>query len=450
MRTGRSSSPPGTVRHPGPSFVIEAQIESLDREGRGVAHVEGKAIFVEGALPMERVGYTVLRRKPSYELARVESVIEPSVSRVQPQCVHFGVCGGCSLQHFELRAQVAAKQRVLEDAFRHVGKVEPGRLLPPVHGTGWGYRHRARLTVRHVAKKGGVLVGFHERGSSFVADMHTCEVLPPTVAAQLPELRSLVQSLSIRDRLPQIELAVGDRVTILVFRILEALTPEDEAALREYAERSGMQVWLQARGPETAQPFWPLAAPELDYALPEFQLRIGFLPTDFTQVNQAANRMLVRRAMRLLDPRPGERVADFFCGLGNFSLPIARLGAEVLGVEGSQGLIKRAEQNAHANGLGALCRFETANLFEPVACARYSGFDKVLIDPPRDGAMELVKSFATGGPRRIVYVSCDPATLARDTGVLVNAQGYVLEAAGVVNMFPHTSHVESIALFTRP
>lgn len=429
--------------------MTEVFIESLDREGRGVAHVNGKAIFIEGALPAERVSYSVLRRRPSYEIARADRILEPSGSRVTAQCEHFGVCGGCSLQHLEMRAQVAAKQRVLEDAFRHLGNVEPGRLLAPVYGNAWEYRHRARFTVRRVAKKGGVLVGFHERGSSYVVDMRNCHVLPRAIAEQIPALRVLVEKLSIRERLPQIEIAVGERVTVLVFRILEGLTPDDEFELKGYAEQSGMQVWLQPKGPETARPFWPEGGPELDYGLPEFDLRLRFLPTDFTQVNHAANRILVRRAMRLLDPRSGDRIADFFCGLGNFTLPIARLGAQVVGVEGSKGLIGRARENALANGLEAVARFESANLFEATQCASYSGYDKALIDPPRDGAMELVKSFASGGPRRIVYVSCDPATLARDAGVLVHALGYSLEAAGIVNMFPHTSHVESIALFER-
>ncbi len=429
--------------------MAEADIESLDREGRGVARVDGKAIFIEGALPFERVNYSITRRKPSYEVGRLDKVLERGGARVEALCEHFGVCGGCSLQHLEMRAQVAVKQRVLEDAFRHLGKVEPGSMLPPVYGTAWRYRHRARFTVRRVAKKGGVLVGFHERGSSYVADMRRCEVLPDKVAAQIPALRSLVESLSIRERLPQIEVAVGDRVTVLVFRILEGLSPEDEATLKAYAERSGMQVWLQPKGPETAHPFWPADAPELDYSLPEFDLRLRFLPTDFTQVNHAANRILVRRAVHMLDPRPGERIGDFFCGLGNFSLPIARLGAQVLGIEGSEGLVRRAGENARLNGLDASASFETANLFDPGQCAKYSGFDKVLIDPPRDGALELVKSFKSAGPVRIVYVSCDPATLARDAGILVHTLGYSLESAGVVNMFPHTSHVESIAAFER-
>jgi len=300
-----------------------------------------------------------------------------------------------------------------------------------------------------VAKKGGVLVGFHERGSSYVADMNHCEVLPDHVAAQIPELRSLVEKLSIRERLPQIEVAIGERVTVLVFRVLEDPTVTDSAVLAEYAERTGFHIWLQAKGPETASPFWPRNAPPLSYSLPEFDLEMRFCPTDFTQVNHAVNRILIRRALGLLDPRPEDRIGDYFCGLGNFTLPIARSGAFVLGVEGSAGLVERGRQNAALNGLTGNARFEVANLFDAEACRRYTGLDKVLIDPPRDGAAELIKSFSDRGPKRLVYVSCDPATLARDAGMLVHSVGYRLVKAGVVNMFPNTSHIESIALFDR-
>lgn len=429
--------------------MAETTIESLDSEARGVSHIDGKALFIAGALPFERVAYTVKRRRASYEVAQLDAVLEASGCRVQPKCTHFGICGGCSLQHLELNAQMAVKQRVLEEAFTRIGKVEPDHVLPPVYGSAWHYRHRARFTVRRVAKKGGVLVGFHERGSSYVADMNHCEVLPVHVAAQIPALRSLVEKLSIRERLPQIEVAIGERVTVLVFRVLADPTAEDATILTEYAERTGFHIWLQAKGPETALPFWPRNLPALSYTLPEFGLEMRFCPTDFTQVNHAVNRMLVRRAIGLLDPRPGERIADYFCGLGNFTLPIARSGAQVLGVEGSAGLVERARQNAVLNGLDGNARFEVANLFESDACRRYMGLDKALIDPPRDGAAELIKSFANGAPKRLVYVSCDPATLARDAGMLVHSFGYRLTKAGVVNMFPNTSHVESVALFDR-
>jgi len=305
-----------------------------------------------------------------------------------------------------------------------------------------------------VPKKGGVLVGFHERKSSFIADMTSCEVLPLRISDLLLPLRALIGGLSNPTRLPQIELAVGEAVTVLVLRILDPLSAADEDALRGFAAKHGIQFWLQTKGPDTAQPFFPADAPPLYYSLPEFGVRIHFRPTDFTQVNHAVNRILVRHALALLDPRPGERIADLFCGLGNFSLPIASRGAQVLGVEGNAELVRRAEANARENGLGARARFQSANLFEASTCAAFGGndgggFDKLLIDPPRDGAVEVVKALGEGGPRRIVYVSCDPGTLARDAEVLVQVKGYRLVAAGVINMFPHTSHVESIALFER-
>jgi len=424
-----------------------AVIESLDREGRGIARVEGKAIFIEGALPGEEVEYSSYRKKPNYEQAQTIRVLRKSAARVEAECAHFGVCGGCAMQHIEARTQVAAKQRVLEDALQHIGKVQAERMLPPVHGLPWAYRHRARLSVRMVMKKGGVLVGFHEKRSSYVADMHDCKVLPPYVAGLIDPLRELIGGLSIRERLPQIELAVGAEVTVLVLRILEAPSAEDEIALKAFADRHGIQFWYQVKGPETAAPFYPLDAPPLYYALPEFDVRIHFLPTDFTQVNHGINTILVRRALALLDPQPGEKILDLFCGLGNFSLPIARSGAQVTGIEGHPGLVERAQANARTNGLDV--QFQAANLFEEESCTQLPAADKWLIDPPREGATEAVKAIGEAGPRRIVYVSCDPATLARDAGMLVHTKGYRLLAAGVINMFPHTAHVESIALFER-
>jgi 23S rRNA (uracil1939-C5)-methyltransferase len=427
-------------------------IESLDHEGRGVAHLGGKAIFVDGALPGEMCEVSSYRKKPNYEQAQVVAIRKHSPFRVTPRCRWFGVCGGCSHQHLDEAAQVAVKQRVLEDCFAHIGQVKPGSILPPVHGPTWGYRTRARLSVRNVPKKGGVLVGFHERKSSYVADMTSCEVLPRRISDLLPRLRELVAGLSIRDRLPQIELAAGEDVDVLVLRILEPLSVADEQSLRAFADTHRVQFWLQPGGPDTAYPFYPLDAPELSYRLPEFSLVMPFRPTEFTQVNHGINRMLIRRAMRLLDPRPGERIADFFCGLGNFSLPIARMGAFVLGVEGSSGLVARAVENAARNGLTGRSEFRVADLFQmtPQTYAALGHFDKLLIDPPRDGAIELVKSLPdAGAPNRIVYVSCGPSTLARDAAVLVHQKGYRLISAGVANMFPHTAHVESIALFER-
>ncbi|MDP2832023.1 MAG: 23S rRNA (uracil(1939)-C(5))-methyltransferase RlmD [Pseudomonadota bacterium] len=431
-------------------------IESLDHEGRGVGHVDGKTLFVEGALPGELVRYSSYRKKPNFEQAQATDILKSSAFRVTPRCRWFGICGGCSHQHLEESAQVAAKQRVLEDCFTHIGKVKPETMLSPIHGPTWGYRLRARLSVRYVAKKGGVLVGFHERRSSFVADMGGCEVLPERLSTLLPRLRVLIEGLSIRDRLPQIELAAGDAVDVLVLRVMDPPSPADETLLRTFADANQVQFWLQSKGPDTAVPFHPLDAPALDYRLSEFDLVMPFRPTEFTQVNQDVNAMLVRRAMRLLDPKPGERIADFFCGLGNFTLPIARKGASVLGIEGAAGLVARGIENAASNGLSSNSEFRVADLFKmtPEAYAELGSFggefDKILIDPPRDGAAELVKSLPdSGAPYRIVYVSCSPATLARDAAVLVYQKGYRLTTAGVANMFPHTAHVESIALFVR-
>jgi 23S rRNA (uracil1939-C5)-methyltransferase len=428
-------------------------IESLDHEGRGVAHLNGKVIFVDGALPGERVLHSTYRKKDSYEQAQASVILKASPFRVEPGCAWFGICGGCTHQHMHESAQVAAKQRVLEDCFDHIAKLKPESMLPPIHGPTWGYRRKARLSVRYVPKKGGMLVGFHERRSSYVADMLGCEVLPAGVGALLPELRKLVDGLSIRDRLPQIEFAMGDTEKVLVLRILEPLSAEDELRVKAFADRHGVQMWLQTKGPDTAKLFYPEDAPALAYSLPEFGVAMPFKPTEFTQVNHEVNRMLVRRAVRMLDPGPGERIADFFCGLGNFTLPIARRGAEVMGIEGSSGLIARAIENARLNGLAERTRYQVMDLFQMEApvLAALGRFDKWLIDPPRDGAIELVKSLPDdgSGPTRIVYVSCSPATLARDAAVLVHQKGYRLKQAGVANMFPHTAHVESIALFER-
>ncbi|NWG72823.1 MAG: 23S rRNA (uracil(1939)-C(5))-methyltransferase RlmD, partial [Parvularculaceae bacterium] len=396
-----------------------ADIESLDHEGRGVAHVAGKAIFIEGALPGERVAYTSFRRKPTFENARADAILKASSQRVQPKCPHFGVCGGCSMQHLDPLAQAATKQRVLEDAFWHIARLKPESILPPIIGPTWCYRRRARLTVRKVEKKGGVLVGFHEKRSSYVAVMDSCAVLPAPTSALLPELKQLVAALSIPDRLPQIELATGDTPPALVFRILEPLTPADEDKLRAFADRHGVHVWLQTGGPDTAAIFHPADGGWPAYRLPDFDVTLRFRPTDFTQVNHDVNRVLVRKALGLLGIRPGDKVADMFCGLGNFTLPIARMGAQVVGVEGSAPLIARAKENAVLNGLEGRIAYHVANLFEVTSeqLAGWGRFDRMLIDPPREGAIELVKALGEEGPSRIVYVSCNPATLARDAAV---------------------------------
>jgi 23S rRNA (uracil1939-C5)-methyltransferase len=437
------------------------RIESLDLEAQGVAHnSEGKVVFVEDALPGEEVRVAVRRRKNNWEQAALVELRCESSQRVVPRCPHFGVCGGCKMQHLHVGAQVATKQRALEDALWHLGKVRPERVLRPIEGPAWNYRQRARLSVRHVVKKGTVLVGFHERKSSFVAEIRSCDVLPKHVSDLLQPLRALIGAMVTRDRLPQIELAVGDACTALVLRHLEPLPPADLALLREFARRHGIEWWLQSKGPETARPLDRESS--LAYTLPEFAIRMPFRPTDFTQVNHAINRTLVARALRLLAVGADERVIDWFCGLGNFTLPMARQARAVLGIEGSAALIERAGTAAALNGLADKATFAVRNLFE-LASEDLPGLgaaEKWLIDPPREGAFAIVKALADRAeagsdgegwrpPSRIVYVSCNPATLARDAALLVHRAGYRCTAAGAVNMFPHTAHVESIAVFER-
>ena len=438
------------------------KVESLDLEGQGVAHnSEGKVVFIEGALPGEQVQVQVHRRKNNWEQATMMALRRESSQRVLPQCRHFSICGGCKLQHFHVSAQVATKQRALEDGLWHLGKVKPQQVLRPIEGPAWGYRYRARLSVRYVIKKNKVLVGFHERKSSYVADMDSCDVLPPHLSALLVPLGELIGGMQARDRLPQIEVAVGSRVTALVLRHLDPLADADLQRLRDFAAQHPIQWWLQSKGPDTVRLLDEGGAP-LDYQLPEFGLDMPFKPTDFTQVNHQINAVLVSRALRLLDVQPDERVIDWFCGLGNFTLPLATRARAVLGIEGSEALVARSRANAAWNGLSHKTSFVTSNLFEITATdlAAHGQADKWLIDPPREGAHALAKavveivdnpSLAAGFelPRRIVYVSCNPATLARDAGLFVHQAGYQCTAAGAVNMFPHTAHVESIAVFER-
>ncbi|WP_424250236.1 23S rRNA (uracil(1939)-C(5))-methyltransferase RlmD [Castellaniella sp.] len=434
-------------------ILLTLDIESLDLEGQGIAHHEGKVVFTEGALPGERVLARVKRRKPSFDKAKVERVLRPSSQRTQPPCPHFGVCGGCAMQHLEPAAQMAVKQRSLEDALEHIGKVKPRQILPALQGPTFGYRHRARLSVRLVQKKGGMLVGFRERGSSYVADMQTCLVLPPHVSALLMPLRELIGGLSRPDRMPQIEVAVGDESTVFCLRHLEPLTPDDLDRLRAFGVRHRIDWWLQPKGPETAHPLDPARADVLAYALPAYGLRMHYRPADFTQVNPYINQALIARSLTLLDVQPGDRVADLFCGLGNFSLPLATQGRAVVGIEGSATLVARAREDAARQGLADKAEFAELNLFEvDTDWLRGLGhFDRMLIDPPREGALAVAQALAALAPderpRRIVYVSCNPATLARDAGMLCHVGGWTLKAAGAVNMFPHTGHVESIAVF---
>jgi len=442
------------------SYDTKIKITALDMDARGIGHLqnedgtEGKVVFVDGALPGELVSFQTYRKKASWENASMTQLHKESSQRTTPKCQYFGLCGGCSMQHLDATAQVAIKQRVLEDSLWHISKIKANTVLRPIYGPTWGYRYRARLSVRNVLKKGIVLVGFHEKKSRYVANTETCEILPPHVSAMLLPLRALIAKLSIVNDLPQIELAIGEDVTAMVLRIMQALSPADEVLLKEFADHHKIQWWLQVKGPETAEPFYPLDL-QLHYLLPEFGIKMPFKPTDFTQVNHYINRVMVVRALRLLDVQPHDRVADLFCGLGNFTLPLATQAREVVGIEGSATLTERALENARGNGLQDKTSFSTRNLFEITAddLIALGKFDRFLVDPPRDGAMALCEALIVLSttqpdylPRRIVYVSCSPGTLARDAGLLVNA-GYVTSHAGVVNMFPHTSHVESMAVF---
>ncbi|KQT10253.1 23S rRNA (uracil(1939)-C(5))-methyltransferase RlmD [Ramlibacter sp. Leaf400] len=446
------------------------RVDALDIEAQGVARrADGKVVFIDGALPTEVVSAKVTRRKNNWEQAQLIEIHSESSQRVRPRCPHFGLhegaCGGCKMQHLHASSQVAVKQRVLEDNLWHLAKVKPERVLRPIEGPAWNYRWRARFSVRHVRKKGTVLIGFHERKSRYVADMRECHVVPQHVSDLLLPLRALIGSMDAIETCPQIELACGDEVTALVLRHLEPLSEGDLARLRTFAlEHPGVQWWLQPKGPDTVR-LLDEGGPELAYALPEFGITMPFRPTDFTQVNPHINRVLVDTALRLLDVRSDDRVIDWFCGLGNFTLPLATRAREVLGIEGSEVLVARSRENLARNAARrplAPVTFAARNLFEmtPQQLVQDGDAQKWLVDPPREGAFALAKAMAdlhqqpelAGGwraPQRIVYVSCNPATLARDAGLLVHQAGYRCSAAGAVNMFPHTAHVESIAVFDR-
>jgi 23S rRNA (uracil1939-C5)-methyltransferase len=449
------------------------RVDALDIDAQGVARrPDGKVVFIDGALPFEIVSANVHRRKNNWEQASLTQIHKESSQRVRPRCPHFGLhegaCGGCKMQHLHDGAQVAIKQRVLEDNLWHLGKVKPENMLRPIEGPTWGYRWRARFSVRNVRKKGTVLVGFHERKSRYVADIKECHVVPPHVSNLLLPLRALIGSMEAIETCPQIELACGDDVTALVLRHLEPLGEGDIAKLREFAvAHPGVQWWLQPKGPDTVK-LLDEDSPQLSYALPEFGITMPFKPTDFTQVNPHINRVLVSRALGLLDVRDDERVIDWFCGLGNFTLPLATRAGEVFGIEGSESLVARSRENYQKNASSrdgrplAPTTFAARNLFEitPEQLVRDGRAQRWLVDPPREGAFALAKAVADlhqqpelrgewEFPQRIVYVSCNPATLARDAGLLVHQGGYRCTHAGVVNMFPHTAHVESMAVFDR-
>lgn len=427
-------------------------IDSVDIQGRGVAKIDGKVTFVEDAITGEFVECDISKKKLSFNNAKVSTLLKSSPHRVVPQCEYFGRCGGCSMQHMDIGTQVSAKQRVLEDNFARIGKTKPGIIFAPIHGKQWAYRRRARLSARFVQKKNDVLVGFREKKSSFVTDMSSCNVLPKKMSLLIDPLRQLIFNLSIRNKIPQIEFADSESSTGLIFRVMDELSVDDKLKLKEFANIYKIQIFLQPAGIESIFLYYPKKNnPSLSYFLPEFNLNIKFLPTHFTQVNFEINRVLVRRAISLLQPKPGEIIGDYFCGLGNFSLPIAARGAFVKGYESNSSLIDQASLNARENGLSSNTNFAVTDLFsdDPKIAQEINMLDKCLIDPPRDGASQLVAKIRPTGPKVIVYISCNSATLARDAGVLVNVKGYKCKGVGIVNMFPNTSHFEAIAMFVR-
>lgn len=444
-----SSSYPSGMKGPD---SITAHIESITHEGHGVAHVDGKAVFIEGALPGETVLYRTLNRGKNYDHGRMIEIVAASPDRVTPRCQYFGVCGGCSLQHLRAEAQLPAKQKILRDNLKRIGKVEPESWLPALDGPHWGYRRKARLGARVEQKKGGVIVGFREKRTAYLTSLASCEVLHPRVSALLPALRNLIATLSTPNRVPQIEVAVGDNATAFVFRHLVPLTVDDDARLADFGRQHDIQIFRQPGSPDQLVPVWPENPAPLVYRLPEAGVELEFAPADFIQVNAELNQRMVTRALELLDPQPAESVLDFFCGLGNFTLPLARRAGRVLGIEADAVLIAKAQRNAQHNQIQN-AEFRLANLYSPETPDPWGAehFDKWLLDPPRTGAVEVVKRLpAQGGPHRILYVSCNPGTLARDSDVLVHTKGYRLVAAGVMDMFPQTSHVEAMALFERP
>ncbi|MCR6662437.1 MAG: 23S rRNA (uracil(1939)-C(5))-methyltransferase RlmD [Luteimonas sp.] len=437
-----------------------AEILDLSHDGRGVARRgpdhphAGKAVFIAGGLPGEQVMAKQTARSKHFDEAETVEVLQASPDRITPRCAHFGTCAGCALQHLEASKQILAKQRVLMENFERIGHVTPQAVLPPLTGDPWGYRRKGRFSVRRVEKKDKTLVGFRERDPRFVADLSECHTVVPQVAALIQPLSALVDGLQARRDIPQIEFIVGDAEpafdgVALVFRHLQPLAGEDVDALRVFAERHRVAVFLQPGGVDSVHALWP-EAPALAFRLEPWDITFGFRPLDFIQVNASLNEKMIARTFELLDVQPGDRVLDLFCGLGNFTLPLARTVAEVVGVEGEAGLVARAKDNAARNGLGNV-QFHAADLTQDQRGTPWmrQGFDKLLLDPPRSGAIDVLKQLPLERFGRIVYVSCHPASLARDAGYLVNERGWVLKSAGVMDMFPQTAHVESIALFER-
>jgi 23S rRNA (uracil1939-C5)-methyltransferase len=428
------------------------EITRLSHDGRGVGRDEqGKTVFVDGVLPGEQVSYTIKNKKRRYNEAQVLEVVQPSPERVTPKCKHFLTCGGCAQQHISHSSQLAAKQQSVLEQLEHFGQVKPNKLLAPLTGPQWGYRTKARLGVKYVIKKEKLLVGFRERQKSYLADIDSCEVLHPSVGQIIAELKTFIQNLYCFQIIAQIEIAVGDDHLAMIFRHLEVLTDEDQQALIGFAQKHNFDLYLQPHGPETIHKVWPADGVErLFYSLPEYNLKLTFYPTDFTQINPELNRKMIQQALNLLQLNPHDKVLDLFCGLGNFTLPMATIASHVSGVEGSQAMVERGYENAKLNNLTNV-DFSAADLTDDHSGANWAkqNYTKILLDPPRSGAAEILPLVANLGASLILYVSCNPATLARDSGILTREYGYKLEYIGIMDMFPHTLHVESMALFVR-
>lgn len=426
-------------------------IESLSHDGRGIAHINGKITFIHGALPSEEVEAKLVSTRSTFNEATTLSVLSASPNRVEPPCPHYDMCGGCSMQHLAPLAQIKYKQQILLDQLQHFGKVKPKSILPPLTDQTLGYRRKARLGVRYVIKKEKLLIGFRERNGRYITEITTCPVLHPNVGEKILALQTLIQSLSQYQQIPQIEVAVGEERTALIIRHLKPLTDQDISKICLFADKLKFDIYLQPKGPDTVHKIWPDDKNDrLIYSLPEQNIEMLFHPCDFTQVNQEINRQMINRAIELLDLQPSDHVLDLFCGLGNFSIPLAKHCKNVTGIEGNQTAVIRAQENAQHNDIKNI-QFLTANLSEDISKLSWAKrkYNKILIDPPRSGAFEVIQSLPKINAERIVYISCNPATLARDAGVLVNEYKYTLETVGVMDMFPHTSHVESIALFKR-
>lgn len=435
-------------RNKPPPDPLPACIESLSHEGRGIARIDGKTVFIDGALPGEQVRFLYTRKRGQFDEGRTVEVVEPSESRVEPRCRHYGMCGGCSLMHLDGEEQILHKQSVLLEQLQHLGGVEPEQVLPPLPASRWGYRRKARLGVKYVAGKEKVLVGFREKHSSFIADIDSCEVLHPILGEAIGQLKELVHELSVYRQIPQLEVAVSDTVAAVVIRHLAPLTGDDRRILADFEAQRPVRFYLQPGGLDSVHSLSGEDGQNLHYRLDRHDITMEFSPIDFTQVNFELNALLVDRVIELLELNEADQVLDLFCGLGNFTLPIARYVKQATGLEGSEDLVLRAQKNAQKNGL-ANAGFGVCNLAEPGAGPHISGYayNKVLLDPPRSGAQEIIEQLVPERVEKLVYVSCNPATLARDAGILSKQGGLSLKAAGVMDMFPHTSHVESIALF---